>query len=335
MKVSFIVTVYNKGKMQIQNCINSIINQKKTNLEYEIILINDGSSLEESNNSCKELSNKYTQIKYINFKKNCGTALSRQKGIESSTGDYLCFVDSDDILTPNYLSTLEVEFYKNVDMIVFNRKKNKLHSISISFDEFKKYKKYLCEWTQAFCSVSSEFLRKNNIKYIPDNYDIVEHIELIFGEDLYFYYLCLCNSTKISIVFSEIYLYDIKSETSISKTIGDSGLTTQTRVLVLPTQLLKVYRSLGILENDALNNEQWNKYKHIFKKILKIYIEIVRPFKYKKYLIEIKKHKEYYENISLLNSLKLNFVFITPKNIIYWFLVLKKVIYKIFRINNK
>ena len=89
-KVSVIVPVYNTKKY-VKDCLDSIINQTYKNLE--IIVIND-----KSTDSSMKIVKKYKdkRIKIINLKKNSGVAIARNTGIDLSTGDYICFLDSDD-----------------------------------------------------------------------------------------------------------------------------------------------------------------------------------------------------------------------------------------------
>lgn len=91
IKFSVIVPVYNVEKT-IQRCLNSIINQTYKNIE--ILLINDGST-----DSSKQICEKYVSLDdrviLIN-KKNGGLSSARNMGIENATGDYYCFIDSDD-----------------------------------------------------------------------------------------------------------------------------------------------------------------------------------------------------------------------------------------------
>ena len=89
-KVSVIVPVYNTS-LYLEECLNSIINQTYKNLE--IIIVNDNSK----DNSLEVISKfKDKRIKLINLKKNVGVAVARNKGVETSTGDYICYMDSDD-----------------------------------------------------------------------------------------------------------------------------------------------------------------------------------------------------------------------------------------------
>lgn len=89
-KVSVIIPMHNSSKY-ILECIDSVINQTYKNLE--IILVDDRSK----DSTLKKVNKiKDKRIKIIKLKKNSGAAVARNKGIEASTGDYICFLDSDD-----------------------------------------------------------------------------------------------------------------------------------------------------------------------------------------------------------------------------------------------
>lgn len=91
--ISIIVPVYNVDKY-LYDCINSIVNQTYSNLE--IILVDDGST-DKSAAICDEFSNKDSRIKVIH-KKNQGVAIARNVGLDAAHGEYIGFVDSDDVI---------------------------------------------------------------------------------------------------------------------------------------------------------------------------------------------------------------------------------------------
>ena len=90
MKVSIIIPVHNSSKY-ITECLNSVINQTYKNLE---IIVIDDKSTDNSIELIKSIKDK--RIKLIELKTNSGAAIARNKGIKASTGDYICFLDSDD-----------------------------------------------------------------------------------------------------------------------------------------------------------------------------------------------------------------------------------------------
>lgn len=101
-KVSIILPVYNVEKY-IEDCVESIINQ--TRKDFELIIIND----ETKDNSIllAESMLKNSDVKYeIINRKNGGLSAARNTGIKAAKGEYLCFVDSDDVISPHYIETL-------------------------------------------------------------------------------------------------------------------------------------------------------------------------------------------------------------------------------------
>lgn len=100
-KVSIVVPVYNVEK-SIRRCIKSILNQEYKN--FELLLIDDGST-DSSAAICDEyacIDNRIVVFRQLNG----GVSCARNKGIDNSNGDFILFVDSDDYLEPNCLSTL-------------------------------------------------------------------------------------------------------------------------------------------------------------------------------------------------------------------------------------
>lgn len=95
-KISIIVPIYNVDKY-LRRYLDSIINQTYKNIE--IILVNDGSK-DNSLNICKEYQKKDQRIIIID-QKNAGLSMARNNGIEKATGDYISFVDSDDVISSN------------------------------------------------------------------------------------------------------------------------------------------------------------------------------------------------------------------------------------------
>ncbi len=90
--VSIIIPCYN-SENYIYECLNSVLNQSYTNIE--IVLINDYSN-DNTSAILYQFANKDKRIILLNNSQNMGVAFCRNLGIETSRGDYLCFLDSDD-----------------------------------------------------------------------------------------------------------------------------------------------------------------------------------------------------------------------------------------------
>lgn len=98
--VSVIIPVFNTEKY-LKECLDSVFNQTYKNIE--VIIINDCST-DGSLNIISDFRNKYKNIIFINNKHNLGLSTSRNNGIDMSNGDYISFVDSDDILHKDFIN---------------------------------------------------------------------------------------------------------------------------------------------------------------------------------------------------------------------------------------
>ena len=99
--VSVIIPVYNVEKY-LEKCLDSVLSQTFKNLE--IILVDDGST-DGSSKIIDTYSLKDSRIKVIH-KENGGVSSARNKGLEVATGEYVCFIDSDDIIEENFIEEL-------------------------------------------------------------------------------------------------------------------------------------------------------------------------------------------------------------------------------------
>lgn len=100
-QVSIIVPVYNTGQY-VGECIDSIINQSFH--DWELLLIDDGST-DSSSQICGSFACRDNRIRYY-YKSNGGVSSARNFGIDKATGNYIMFVDSDDVCQDNLLEML-------------------------------------------------------------------------------------------------------------------------------------------------------------------------------------------------------------------------------------
>lgn len=101
--VSVIVPVYNVENY-ISRCIESILSQSYSS--WELILVDDG-SYDNSGIICDEYGEKNERISVVH-KVNGGVSSARNAGIDYATGEWLCFVDSDDYIAPGYLENFHL-----------------------------------------------------------------------------------------------------------------------------------------------------------------------------------------------------------------------------------
>lgn len=218
--LSIIIPVYNSEKYLV-DCLNSIIEQDET--IYEVIIIDDGSS-DSSYEIVKKYEHIYDKIK-IQKKENGGVSSARNLGIELAEGEFMAFVDSDDMLYPNSLSKRIAEA-RNCDFLISsyieinNEEGECIQNIQPDNDytiwekqEMMKelyrgkiigYQGYV--WNKIF---RTDIIKKNNIKFDES---------LFYNEDRLFVlqYLVYCNTIHYSNTI--VYQYRLDSNGAMAKT---------------------------------------------------------------------------------------------------------------------
>lgn len=99
--ISIIVPIYN-AEQYLTRCLDTMLAQDYSPIE--IVLIDDGST-DGSGKICEDYAARLNNIHVLHIS-NGGASLARKKGIEIAQGDFLTFVDSDDYVAPNYVSSM-------------------------------------------------------------------------------------------------------------------------------------------------------------------------------------------------------------------------------------
>lgn len=208
--VSVIVPMYNV-QQYISECIESIQNQTYKNIE--IILVDDGSP-DCSGNIADKYAEENNRIKVIH-KKNGGVSSARNTGIDAAKGDYICFVDGDDYVMPNYVDyLLNICINSNADVAytadvysTFHKEKI-LNPLIIELSPEEAIEALLCYkspigvYSKIF---KKSLLNKNNIRFFEDVY---------IGEGFNFNALCFQYANKIIRSTERIYFYRRDNESS-------------------------------------------------------------------------------------------------------------------------
>lgn len=105
--VSVIVPVYN-GSEWIKNCLNSVLTQTHNNIELIVV---DDDSQDGSVDIVKSIND--DRITILQNSSNQGIATSRNRGIKESNGEYICFLDQDDIMLPDKIENQVKLFEKS------------------------------------------------------------------------------------------------------------------------------------------------------------------------------------------------------------------------------
>lgn len=227
-QVDIIIPVHNSEKY-LSDCLKSIDNQEYNKIN--VIIINDG-SIDES----EKIINSYVHssrfnVKYFAFQEPQGVSVARNKGIELSSGEFVTFVDSDDIILPNHVKTLVHNMTGNVSLsAVYTSKsdlsrnmkgKSKVLSLSDSFISVlssKGVEGYV--WNKLF---RNKFLQKYHIQFKQN---------IVMSEDLLFvcdYLLKVSGNMRMS--SNQSYYYRINN-TSVTKSSSAEEARIQSQYLV-------------------------------------------------------------------------------------------------------
>lgn len=131
--LSIIIPSYNCGH-RISTCLDSVLQQKNAN-QYDIIVVNDGST-DNTANIVAQYQEKHPNITLIN-QKNSGVSVARNVGINIATGEYITFIDADDIVGLSY-SCIE-QYLNGTNNSVYRSRYNDLHFERARFKEMPKF----------------------------------------------------------------------------------------------------------------------------------------------------------------------------------------------------
>lgn len=211
--INFIIPVYN-GEKYISRCVQSIKESCKMN--FEIIIIDDG-SIDNTKNICMKLSKDDNRIHYY-WQKNAGVSAARNKGIDVSSGDWIMFVDADDLLDFSNVVSLfddayDVLVFTNVNKTVrtydFSKKDDLMEYLSgvlkIS-DDSNINRFYLnAVWSKAY---KSKLLKDNNIRFVEN---------IINGEDTIFNIEITKFAKNVRIYDISIYKWRVSQNSATSR----------------------------------------------------------------------------------------------------------------------
>lgn len=93
--VSIVMPVYNTKQLYIETAVNSVLAQSHSNIE--LIIINDGSTIKSIDALCRKFARRDKRITLIE-QDNSGVSMARNRGIMMAKGDYVMFVDADDVV---------------------------------------------------------------------------------------------------------------------------------------------------------------------------------------------------------------------------------------------
>ncbi|MFC5772414.1 glycosyltransferase [Ectobacillus antri] len=160
MNLSIVLPVYNV-EPYLRECLDSIFKNNLSN--FEVIAINDGST-DNSLEILEEYSGKYKNMKLIN-QQNMGLSVTRNVGLENSSGKYVYFFDSDDILVDGMDLSSFIDDVGNIDIITFDADVFK-DDISNHLQKVSNYKELYIDNTNTIFIKGIKTIKYSGIEYL-------------------------------------------------------------------------------------------------------------------------------------------------------------------------
>ena len=216
--ISIIVPVYNVEEY-LEECLESI--RQQTFTDIEVILVNDGST-DGSRQICERYCEKDNRFKLIN-QENQGQSVARNRGVKESVGQFIMFVDSDDVINTNVLEVLLPYMKTDVDIVEcrMTRKKEEFFLNKTSTIVFEGNSKEAILNCIAFKEVKYCAFKKLYRR------EIVEKIPFLEGyiyEDVFTGINYLKHIRKIVVIDYIGYYYRVRPNSTMTKTFHEKNL---------------------------------------------------------------------------------------------------------------
>ena len=242
-KVSIIVPVYNV-ELYLEECIDSVINQTYENLE--IIIVEDGST-DNSGMICDAYENKDERITVIH-KENGGLSSARNAGLDSATGEYIYFLDSDDYIEHNAIELL-VNDINNNDSVVSILDGNIFYEKGIETrhtNSYARHNKYeTCNGKKLLESLLKVDEYRTAVPFLFFKMSFFEKYKLrfkegIIHEDELFTALVFLTDAKVSHCYHRLYNYRIRPASIMTASAMSRRFES---MLTIYNELAKMYKN--------------------------------------------------------------------------------------------
>ena len=294
VSVSIIIPVFNV-EAYLKTCLDSVI--KQTFIDYELIIVNDGSS-DNSSSIINEYSNTNENIVFIN-QENQGQSVARNRALDIAKGEYVYFLDSDDYIELDTIETLytESKLY-DLDVLLFNgdsfhdnfeKSKTKFGSSYTKNGQYSEITDGITMFSNLVmnndysCSPCLLFVRKK----ILENKSL-RFYDGIIHEDELFTFKLLLTSKRVKHIDKVLFHRRVREDSTMT---GSNYLKSYIGYSVVLKEMTNFKSSLDISGQDYVN-------KAINKKIGYIYGSAVNRF----CRLDKKSKKEFG---SIINELKL------------------------------
>lgn len=264
--ISIIIPVY-KAEQTLSKCINSVLVQTYT--DFELILVDDGSP-DNSGVICDQWAIRDERIRVIH-QENRGVSHARNQGMKTALGDYICFVDSDDWIKPDYLKRMYdslldnkksglivhgFECFTSEGIVLPGRKLDNKLLLSKDFGEAFR-EDHICR-----LGYSCSKLYKRDLIF---QYNIFFDEQIYCCEDLMFMYAYLLHCDYLLYGDSQEYVY-IKYSNSMSIVVN--SFESEYKCFTLYKKYVELYMEKYSLSADSMKSS-YDSMMVIFRRALK------------------------------------------------------------------
>lgn len=317
-KISIIIPNYNGGKY-LNRCLESVLNQNYKNIE--IIIVDDG-SIDESKMIIENFVTKNPKVDVsVIYQNNMNGAVARNNGLNIAEGEYILFIDSDDVLANNVIKReLELIESSGADLLVGN------YEVIDEHDKLIEKRKIFGK-NVIYSNNDEIFTNLCDISPVPTNKiyktDIIKNNNIYWGnvrigQDLNFYLKYLSKCKKVVIDVEYMYKYRITGN-SVSRTYSYKILDITNSF----DDIKNYYYSTNnrLLYDKFIPNVQLYHYDiqlskvRFFKKlsdklfVLNYFKHMIKSIDYT-YLVNKKKFHNYYKKTFFKINFKLLYIFL-------------------------
>lgn len=215
MLLSIVIPVYNLEDY-LARCLNSIIHQNYDKNDYEIIIVNDGST-DGSQDIIDDYVNRFENISAI-CQKNSGVSDARNRGLELAKGEYVWFIDGDDWISKDSIAYLaEIAINEKPDYILFGYRRTDQNTTSElnlrDYNVRKSINGYINLESCYAAGVCFYWMKKS----IIDAQNIFFNKRMKYGEDALFINQLKVYSINVIASEAPIYVYFQRASSAMHK----------------------------------------------------------------------------------------------------------------------
>ena len=305
MKLSIIVPVYNVEKY-IARCIDSLLNQNMDFNEYEILIIDDGST-----DNSLAIAQEYLEFKsniFIHSQINSGVGATRNRGIDLARGEYIYFIDPDDYIVTNILKSLITNIdRKKLEILTFSSLSTTKSNLNVSTTESNKNHRILVETGIEYIGnrkyknevwwffVKRDFLQRTGIRLIEDRW----------MEDAIFTAQIFLKSSRIGHIDIDVHRHVVRPNSAMTSIEENQYLRVIRDIANAATvfeSLIKSVDASSLGYHNCLKRLKTKQHSFVFFMMLRMLQSSIKLEEIKSLISEMKKVQAYPLHFSMSND---------------------------------